>query len=65
MELVLGLAINLAGGVGPSLLKVIRRCSMIAGEWARARACGSTGPTDGCNVRWGLGPAVGCGGAGV
>ena len=28
---VLGLAINLAGGVGPYLLKVIRRCSVIAG----------------------------------
>ena len=33
-----GLAINLAGGVGPSLLRVIRRCSVVAGgrvpEWA-------------------------------
>ena len=28
---VLGLAINLAGEVGPSLLRVIRRCSVIAG----------------------------------
>ena len=56
---VLGLAISLAGGFGPSLLKVIRRCSVIAGGrvhvWANW--------TRGCNVRWGLDPAVGCGGA--
>ena len=56
---VLGLAINLAGGVGPSLLKVIRRCSVIAGGrvpmWANWTAATFVG----------LGPAVGCGGAGV
>ena len=28
---VLGLAMNLAGGVGPTLLRVIKRCSEIAG----------------------------------